>query len=157
MTTNSISCVTTARRSASLEGGGERHLGAVGDSDLHAAEAEHPAEVGAGGVEARPEGVVEGVLGVEEEDVGLAAAPGPVGHPSAAGQAGGQVGGEERLAGAGVAVEKGQLAAGQVRPPQPVDGSNRDAVQAETGGVVEEHGRSSGAARGPQVYHVKGR
>jgi hypothetical protein len=25
-----------------------------------------------------------------------------------------------------------------------VDGSNRDAVQAETGGVVEEHGRSSG-------------
>jgi hypothetical protein len=63
--------------------------------------------------------------------------------PSAAGQAGGQVGGEERLAGAGVAVEEGQLAAGQVRPPEPVDGSNRDAVQAETGGVVEGHGRSS--------------
>src|SRR5665213_1419711 len=80
---------------------------------------------------------------VEEEDVGLLAAPGAVGHPSAAGEAGGQVVGEERLAGAGVAVEKGWVAAGQVRPPQPVDGSNRDAVEAETGGVVKEHGRAS--------------
>jgi hypothetical protein len=36
-------------------------------------------------------------------------------------------------------VSKGRLAAGQVRPPQPVLGSNRDAFEAETGGVVEEH------------------
>src|ERR1700722_8384430 len=66
---------------------------------------------------------------------------------------GGQVGGEERLAGAGVAVKKGQLAASHVRPPQPVDGSNRDAVEAETGGVVEEHGRASacGVDKPPSV------
>src|SRR6202023_172959 len=100
----------------------------------------------AGGVEARAEGVVEGVLGVEEKDVRLLAAPGPVGHPSAAGQPGGEVGGEERLAGAGVAVEKGQLAGGQIGPPEPVDGPDLDAVQAETGGVVEGHGRSSARA-----------
>jgi hypothetical protein len=87
---------------------------------------------------------VEGVLGVEEEDVRLAAAPGPAGHPSAAGQAGGQVGGEVRLARAGVAVENAQLGAGQVRPPQPVDGSNRDAVQVETGGASEGMGGPPG-------------
>gem|GEM_PF-4724640 len=49
---------------------------------LHAAEAEHTAEVGAGGVEARAEGVIEGVLGVEEEDVRLPAAPARYGRHS---------------------------------------------------------------------------
>jgi hypothetical protein len=63
---------------------------------------------------------------VEEEDVGLLATPGSVGHPSAAGEADGQVGGKERLAGAGIAVEEGQLAAGEARLPQPVGGPNKE-------------------------------
>jgi hypothetical protein len=51
--------------------------------------------------------------------------------------------GERRIDGASFAVEKGWVAAGQVGPPQPVDGPNRDAVEAEIGGVVKEHGRAS--------------
>ena len=139
-----------------LEGGGERRIGAVVHADLGAAQTKDAVEVGAGGVEARPEGVVEAVLGVEEEDVGLLAAPGAVGRPSAAGEAGGQVGGEKRLAGAGVAVQQGKLAASQIRPPEPADGPNRHAVETETVGIVKRHGRHSNyGTRKPQVYHAE--
>jgi hypothetical protein len=74
-------------------------------------------QVGAGGLEAWADGVVQAVLGGEEADVALDAA-GAVGHGSAGGEAGGAVEQEGALAGAGVAVEGGEPGQGDAAGPE---------------------------------------
>ena len=69
------------------------------------------------------------------------------GHGGAAGDAGGEIDGDERLAGAGVAVEDGELAAGQPARPEPLDGQG-----AERGRALEGEGGHGPAL--PQLYTV---
>ena len=73
----------------------------------------------------------------------------------------------DRLAGAGIAIEQGQLAAGQIRFPAPQDGRGPDLVEANHGRNVGRHGLSSeerrrgpaacrGGGRRTYPYHAEG-
>jgi hypothetical protein len=46
-----------------------------------------------------------------------------------------------------VATEDGRLAASNIRPPQPMNGPNRNAVETATTGIIEAHGPVSGVRR----------
>jgi hypothetical protein len=78
------------------------------------------AEVGPGGLQARPRDLLGRVLAVDEDGVD------GVAGQFAARQAGGQVAGEGGLAGAGVAVEDDEDALGEPAGPEPLHGLRPD-------------------------------
>src|SRR5437016_3558507 len=88
-------------------------------------EGEGAGGVAAGGDEAGEDGIGVGVFGAGEENVGgreAASGGGGVGPGEGGGDAGGDVGGEEGFTDFGLAGEEGELAAGEARGPEPVEG-----------------------------------
>jgi hypothetical protein len=110
------------------------------------------AGVAAGGVDAGADGVVEVVLGGEEEDGagwgGLAA-----GEGLTARDAGGEIAEEGRFAETGVAVEVGELPRGEAAGGEPVDGLGGDAVEGDD--VREGVAAGSGHGASGWVYRAR--
>ena len=97
---------------------GRAGLGAIGDGD----EEDDALRIAAGDIDAGADGVVDVILGGEEED----AARGSwfrvaAGEGIAAGDAGGELAEEGALAETGIAVKDRDLAGGNAVPPEPAE------------------------------------
>jgi hypothetical protein len=111
--------------------GGERHFLEVQDEDA--------IQVGAEGLQARADGVLHIVLGVEDDGVASFEGRAIFGEGAAGAEAGAQVEGEEGLGQAGVALQEGQLAQGEAAGDEPVEGA-----RGQLTGGAQAHGRGVG-------------
>ena len=108
------------------DGEGAPEWAAVGDGQ----ERDDAPGVATGGVDAGADGVVEVVLGGEDDDVAGSAGR-PAGEGVAAGDASGELAEEGALAEAGIAVEDGDLAGGEPAGREPLHGLGVDLTQAD--------------------------
>lgn len=95
-------------------------------------------EVGPGGDGPRASGVGGRVFGIQHQDGVRATGRLTVGQRLAAGESGGQVDGDERLAHLGVAVEQGDFAAGEERLPQPAEVTDPDLGERGDGATLHD-------------------
>src|SRR5258708_12627547 len=84
--------------------------------------------VAASGTEAWYDGTGGAIVGSDQDDSALLARS-AVGHGAASGDAGGQVGGKQGLAGAWIAFEEGEGSQRDAVLPEPVDGPREQVVE----------------------------